>query len=153
MKIFGKNNIADNLKPKEDKEKKKNKSKESKKEKKGKKKNKKRSKNKDAFPPKRKQLQLSSKNLFDKNSKVNESVKTSKIIMDSKKERIKTINIINIKNVENKEEDNNKIIKIKNIEEYLKENKMKNINDQQLNDLEYEIALIIDKRTYFKYYF
>ena len=30
---------------------------------------------------------------------------------------------------------------------------MIDINDQQLNDLEYEIALIIDKRTYFQYYF
>ena len=30
---------------------------------------------------------------------------------------------------------------------------MIDINDQQMNDLEYEIALIIDKRTYFQYYF
>ena len=30
---------------------------------------------------------------------------------------------------------------------------MVDINDQQINDLEYELALIIDKRTYFQYYF
>ena len=154
LKIFGKDKIVDNFNSKEDKETKKNRSKKFKKEKKEKKnKKKKRSKNKDDFPPKRKQLQLSSKNLFDKKSKANDSIKTSKIMIDSKKERIKTINIINIKNVENKEKDNKEIIKIKNMEEYLKDNKMKNINDQQMNDLEYEIALIIDKRTYFQYYF
>ena len=34
----------------------------------------------------------------------------------------------------------------------LKTNK-RNLNDEELNSLEYELALIIDKRTYFQYYF
>ena len=77
-------------------------------------------------------------------------------MVTSKKERIKNINIINIKTVESKpkkDKINIKNIKVKNKEDYLKEYKMIDINDQQMNDLEYEIALIIDKRTYFQYYF
>ena len=29
----------------------------------------------------------------------------------------------------------------------------RNLNDEELNSLEYELAIIIDKRTYFQYYF
>ena len=34
----------------------------------------------------------------------------------------------------------------------IEDEKYKNLNDQELNSLEYPFALIYDKRTYFKYY-
>ena len=107
------------------------------------------------FPPKRKKLKPSSKSLINKSNKTNDDTKTEKILVTSKKERIKNINIINIKTESKPKIDkiNIKNTKLKNKEDYLKEYKMIDINDQQLNDLEYEIALIIDKRTYFQYYF
>ena len=36
---------------------------------------------------------------------------------------------------------------------YLEKYKIKELNDQELNNLEYEIAMVVDKRTYFQYYF
>ena len=36
---------------------------------------------------------------------------------------------------------------------YLDKYKIKELNGQELNNLEYEIAIIVDKRTYFQYYF
>ena len=35
---------------------------------------------------------------------------------------------------------------------YLDKYKIKELNDEELNDLEYELAILIDKRTYFQYY-
>ena len=46
---------------------------------------------------------------------------------------------------ENEKENNNELEIIKNI-------KIENLNDQEINDLKYEIAVEIDKRTYFEYY-
>ena len=46
----------------------------------------------------------------------------------------------------------NDICKIKNTEMYLNKLKIKDLNDEELNKLEYEYAIIIDKRTYFQYY-
>ena len=45
------------------------------------------------------------------------------------------------------------IYKIKNTQMYLDKLKIKDLNDEELNSLEYEIATVIDKRTYFQYYF
>jgi len=73
----------------------------------------------------------------------------------SKNKNIKEINIINI-DVSDKGQSNpqdNIDNKIKNEQDFLKNYKMVDINDEQMNDLEYEIALFIDKRTYFQYYF
>ena len=53
-------------------------------------------------------------------------LKTDKAIVNSKKSLINETKIIQINN--------------------------KNLNDQELNNLEYEIAILVDKRTYFQYY-
>ena len=60
----------------------------------------------------------------------------------------------NNKNLKNIKEDNIIIYsnKEKNIGKDFKYIDYKNLNDQELNTLEYEIALIYDKRTYFQYY-
>ena len=42
---------------------------------------------------------------------------------------------------------------IKNTQDYLDNYKIVDINDEQMNNLEYELAVILDKRTYFQYYF
>ena len=74
------------------------------------------------------------------------------------------INIVPITNInysKNKNKSNNNIKtgnivihskKAKNNEKDFKYIDYKNLNDQELNTLEYEIALIYDKRTYFQYY-
>ena len=40
-----------------------------------------------------------------------------------------------------------------NIINYKNENENQNLNDQEINSLDYEKALVLDKRTYFQYYF
>ncbi len=74
------------------------------------------------------------------------------------------INIIKIENINikklnkaKKEKNNNKNNKVKifkknHIVNKNIENKYQNLNDQELNSLMYEEALLIDKRTYFQYY-
>ena len=47
----------------------------------------------------------------------------------------------------------NNIYKIKNTKMYLDKLKIKDLNDEELNNLEYEYAIIIDKRSYFQYYY
>ena len=56
-------------------------------------------------------------------------------------------------NIKTKKFSNNKPYINKDINYYLKYYKIEGMNDEQMNNLEYEIALIIDKRTYFQYYF
>ena len=36
---------------------------------------------------------------------------------------------------------------------YLDKFKIKDLNDEELNDLEYEYAIVIDKRSYCQYYY
>ena len=36
---------------------------------------------------------------------------------------------------------------------YLDKYKIKDLNDEEINNLEYELAIIIDKRTYLQYYY
>jgi len=43
--------------------------------------------------------------------------------------------------------------KIQNIEMYLEKYKIKELNDEEMNSLEYELAIILDKRTYLQYYY
>ena len=67
--------------------------------------------------------------------------------------RGKTINIINIEKAEMNLQYNGNNNKIKNTQDYLEDFKIIDINDEQMNSLEYELAIILDKRTYFQYYF
>ena len=43
--------------------------------------------------------------------------------------------------------------KIQNIKMYLKKYKINELNDEEMNNLKYELAIILDKRTYFQYYY
>jgi hypothetical protein len=56
----------------------------------------------------------------------------------------------NIKNITNNN-NNNKLAK--DIQDFMPAYKVKELTDQELNNLNYEIAIIFDKRTYFQYYF
>ena len=129
---------------------------------KGKKKSNKNRKSSGAFPPKkrphnsRRSENYKFKNSFDlsnKQGKTKDDLVSPKNLMISKNKSIKTINIINIKAGSKGETTDKSNIIIKNEQDFLKDYKMVDINDEQMNDLEYEIALIIDKRTYFQYYF
>ena len=126
-----------------------------------KKKNKKR-KSSGAFPPRKRphNSRISEnyklKNSFElsnKQGKTKDDLVSPKKLVLSKNENIKTINIINIKTSNKRKTNGENTNKIKNEKDFLKDYKMADINDEQMNDLEYEIALIIDKRTYFQYYF
>ena len=110
--------------------------------------------------------EISSKSLkIYKPIKTVSGTKTEKNLVNSKSERILTINISKNKNTDNKgkkekkedqktnSENNNEYKKIKNIQDYLRDYKMYDINDEQTNNLIYEFAVIIDKRTFFQYYF
>ena len=132
-----------------------------------KKKNKRRKLSNKFFPPKRKKSRIKEKGSVD--SKVSTKniifTKTSKAFNDSKLDKNspkrknilpKTIKIFNLQTStkkENKKKDDISNNQIKSTEDYLRDYKMLDINDDQMNNLEYEIALIIDKRTYFQYYF
>ena len=125
------------------------------------KKNKKR-KSSGAFPPRKRphNSRISEnyklKNSFElsnKQGKTKDDLVSPKKLVLSKNENIKTINIINIKTNNKRKANGENTNKIKNEQDFLKDYKMADINDEQMNDLEYEIALIIDKRTYFQYYF
>ena len=39
-----------------------------------------------------------------------------------------------------------------NLEKFNDNPNPKNLNDEELNSLDYDVALLIDKRTYFQYY-
>ena len=119
---------------------------------------------KEKYEPSKKRLFKVSKN---NKSKVN--IRSSILSASSKLGKI-NINIKPINNVnygKNGKKDKNKIkkdIKIYTEDNNKKNNKNKiviklynslykqNLNDQELNTLEYELAIIIDKRTYFQYY-
>ena len=51
------------------------------------------------------------------------------------------------------EQSNKKLSRIKNNKKNLEENRIKDLNDEEMNSLEYEIAIVIDKRTYFQFYY
>ena len=80
----------------------------------------------------------------DNNIKKNNKEKNNK---NKKKNSQENSNISNLQNYSNKNK-----IRTKS-ENKIYNYKYKNLNDQELNSLEYEIAIEIDKRTYFQYYF
>ena len=109
------------------------------------------------FPPK-KNINLSCNN--------NIIVKKKDISMiPSSKELTKSRSIINLLDLKNKDKKikfkKNKILLKKNINlqsnklntfNKIENNKITKLNDEEMNSLEYEIAIRIDKRTYFQYY-
>ena len=156
-------NNAEDAKTKKRKKRKLNKNKDIKS--KNKKKSKK-SKKEGNFPPKKKcrnDLHKNSSEYLSSIYRSKDDNKTEKILVSSKQNTIKTINIINISNIKSKNANKNYSLKVKgdnkennliqNTQDFLIENKIKKINDEEMNSLDYEIALVIDKRTYFQYYF
>ena len=126
------------------------------KKKKGKKKKKKKKKSSSViqFPPKKaknndKQVIINEltfkndKNYSNSKSVNNETNNKNKI---SVYESIAKESVVTEKNfIENPKENNGELENIENI-------KIENLNDQEINDLKYELAVEIDKRTYFEYY-
>ena len=115
-----------------------------------------------SYPPRRKQKNiinnenLTFKTTFDKlNSKQSKTLDKIKnennlINLNSKKNKIKTLNKQKIQNnPHNNNDDNLK----KYIKDFMPIYKIEELTDHELNNLNYEIALILDKRTYFQYYF
>ena len=87
--------------------------------------------------------------------RTNDKKKTNNIIHKhktlNKKKSNNKIDRINTLNKKKKGSSNDSYI-IKNTQMYLDKLKIKDLNDEELNSLEYEIATVIDKRSYFKYY-
>ena len=83
------------------------------------------------------------KNYSNSKSVNNETNNKNKI---SVYESIAKESVVTEKNfIENPKENNGELENIENI-------KIENLNDQEINDLRYELAVEIDKRTYFEYY-
>ena len=114
-----------------------------------------------AFPPRKKpnknqnseivKFKKNYDNLTSKRSKTHDEFVSKKNALNSKKK--KTINIINIEQAKMNFQYNVNNNSIKNTQDYLDNYKIADINDEQMNNLEYELAVILDKRTYFQYYF
>ena len=123
------------------------------------------------FPPKKKRFSINiySKNPFNKKtvedtnmtSKTLKRIKIRNNLFGKKRKNNKgkgNVNIIKINN--NIKIKKNVIIKPKNSpynninkKVGIKSNEYKNLNDHEMNNLEYELARQLDKRTYFQYYF
>jgi len=113
------------------------------------------------FPPK-KRINFITINKNKRNS-YNEFVSSSTKSQIKIKKRNKLLEIKTKKN--NKVEKNKRIITnipnikknyldtSKNVPKINKKSNLEELNDEELNNLEYEIALILDKRTYFQYYY
>ena len=131
--------------------------------------NRKNNKSTNSFPPRRKvnnstisnnsNFKKSFESCNSKQSKTIEEIKTEKNLMNlvPRNKRKKDITIFNIENSRNKsseEKINNKENNlIQNTQDFMKNYKISDITDEEKNNLEYEIALIVDKRTYFQYYY
>ena len=120
-------------------------------------------------PPKRVRTQTKNndtinstiRNMNTHHSKVNNKININIIPIkninynDKKKNKMRNIRIDDKKNIINYKQklnyEGNKAITQFNEKEFGFVDH-KNLNDQELNNLEYNIALIIDKRTYFQYY-
>ena len=90
----------------------------------------------------------------EKNKKRNNRIKEKNKRKLSNKKSIysdihtkKSLNSFNKDNLDNFSEKNIKINKVQ-----AKEENFKSLNDQQINNLEYDLAIKYDKRTYFQYY-
>ncbi len=77
---------------------------------------------------------------------VNIIFKNQNILLTKKNERDNSIKK-NKKDKNTKKASSNQFIKLS------KEFNIKSLNDEEMNDLDYEVAIEIDKRTYFQYYF
>ena len=106
-------------------------------------------KNNKSFPPKRKVKIENCKQSFD--NLIGFAQEKTK----SKKNEFEFKNKENNKNISKykNQSTNNKKNNINNMKIYLDKYKIKELNDQELNNLEYEIAIEVDKRTFFQYYF
>ena len=132
-------------------------------------KNKKRKKNnqnynktsEELFPPRKKsKFKITNESITFKSNGDKSNSKQSKTLdklknennelnLNSKKDRKKALD-----ESQNKPSNNNSNTNIiKNIQDYMLAYKKEELTDQELNTLNYEIAIIIDKRTYFQYYF
>ena len=169
--LFGENNPINiiNIKSNETKTKNKNKS-TSKINKRNNRKKRKNNKSTNSFPPKRKvnnskisensNFKKSFESLNSRQSKTIDEIKTEKNLKNliPQKKRKKVINIFNVDNSVNKSSNNQSVNNngnnlIQNTQDFLKNNKITDITDEEKNNLEYEIALVVDKRTYFQYYY
>ena len=83
--------------------------------------------------------------LKKKSEKKEKNVKNGKNIYKRKSLNVNSDEKINPNKFHEKKENNNNRINKNDI-------RYKNLNDQELNTLEYQIAIEIDKRTYFQYY-
>ena len=115
------------------------------------------------YPPKKKlninininYKKLKSDKLMILNSNILERTKTKNNLLEFNKTRIN----INKKPKNNQKYNNlltkskNKILTSKSVKIFTEKNEIKNLNDEELNNLEYEKAIVFDKRTYFQYYF
>ena len=113
------------------------------------------------FPP-RKRSANKNKNR-KKNDLINSTkrtINTNSPMSKSSDDKKISINIYPISNVKLKKTEKNKIYDIKGEKSDTKMNNKKakkkenyeNLNDEELNSLEYNIAVFVDKRTYFQYY-
>ena len=177
IKNIKKINVNKNKEKKEKKNEKKNEKKEKKNEKKGnifsKKIHGKENKRKN-FPPKRKRFSITkNSNIFHKNtiykktyeeinnltSKALKGIKSKPKLLKIKNDNKKLKGNINIIKINNNIKIKKKvIIRPKISQKKINENgrinfdEYRNLNDHELNNLEYELARAIDKRTYFQYY-
>ena len=90
--------------------------------------------------------------IYDQISHSNKSlgnIKNKDNLLELEKNEIKSLNNNNERSKEKPIENKN----IKNVQMYLDKYKIKDLNDEEINNLEYEEAIIIDKRTYFQYYY
>ena len=122
------------------------------------------------FPPQRKKnisfnhiiiYNKSFNNLIFSSNEIIEKVKNKRQIpkKNKKKENKLKKQLTNEKSIQNSiinqtfEDKSSNDTKIKNIGMYLEKYKIKELNDEEMNSLEYELAIILDKRTYFQYYY
>ena len=118
-------------------------------------------KKKTSFPPRKRKAKLRDdmnkyQKSFDtsltKQSRKNINILSENKINHPKKNVLNLINIINVKNLSNKKKDY--IYKLTGTAQDFPDNKnIFDLNEQEMNYLEYDIALLIDKRTYCQYYF
>ena len=126
----------------------------------------KKEKNNTNFPPKKQE------NLFTINNEISKRSKNILISLPDKeqlksrsknnlikikkrgKNKVNNNNILNINNKNYKVQDDqsSKLLDIKLNKNNSIQNNVKYLNDEELNNLEYEIAIVSDKRTYFQYY-
>ena len=91
--------------------------------------------------------------LSSKQSKTLDKLKNENnlINLNSKKVKKKPKQILNDKSNQPMNNCNNNLIK--NMQDYIITYRIDILTEQEMNNLDYEIAILLDKRTYFQYYF